>query len=654
MLSKRVTLVASDRALERKLLQGAMAAGCAVQSLATPDELPARLDCDLVLYALGPGGAREPALQSLLARLPDETRLIPILPAADLEASVALLGNAHVPAVLAEPDLDVHLVASALSRAFYGDLFGLEKLMPWGVRIYSILVGDYQEKQLAIATIGDFAAALGVRRKYREQIDQCLDEMLMNALYDAPVDDAGRPLFADVGVRERAAMTPPEKAVVQYACDGNRFAIAVRDRFGSLGKRTVIQYLDKCLHADGNDQIDRKASGAGLGLYLIANAATDVGFHVFAGTATEVVCTFDLRAPRAQLRTLAFFEERVVASRRSSDAGGAIERRQPRGRRRDDLLPPSRRQPAWAPAAAVAAVVVLAAAAALVAVPGLRKPAPATVLLSSEPAGAALFVDGRPRGLSPVRLDGLEAGRSYAVRASLVGHKDAEQLVTPPPGESAIRLTPTPLPALIVVESDPVGARVLVDGSDSGKVTPATLELPTGRRARLTIERAGRQSTELDVSSPSPGERRVYVARLPLARDVATLRLRVTPPDATVTVDGLALVPATATRETNVRPEAPHRIRASAPGYVDVTRELTLTPGEERALDLALVEGGTLNVRAPEAAQVVVDGRTLGSSVRTVVLTPGRHRVRLASADGDAAREVAIEVGKSTTIDLGE
>jgi hypothetical protein len=513
MLSKRVTLVASDRALERKLLQGAMAAGCAVQSIASADDLPARLDCDLVLYAVGSGGTREIAFQSLLARLPDETRLIPILPSTDLEASVALLAHPRIPAVLAEPHVEAQLVASTLARAFYGDLFGLEKLMPWGVRIYSLLVGDYQEKQLAIATVGDFAAAIGVRRKYREQIDQCLDEMLMNALYDAPVDAAGKPLYADVGVRERAAISPPEKAVVQYACDGDRFAIAVRDRYGSLQKSTVVKYLDKCLHADGNEQIDRKVSGAGLGLYLIANAATDLAFYVFPGAATEVLCTFDLRASRSQLRTLSFFEERTAATRRASD-GAVADPRRPRGRRRDDLVP-QRRQPAWAPAVAVAAVVVLGAAAALVAVPGLRRPASATVIVSSEPAGAALFVDGRPRGLLPARLEGLEAGRSYAVRAALAGFRDAEQLVTPPPGESTVRLTPSPQPSLVVVDSTPPGAHILVDGVDSGRLTPATLELATGRRAHITVEHPIYGRATLEVQGPPPGERRVYVATLP-------------------------------------------------------------------------------------------------------------------------------------------
>ena len=112
-----------------------------------------------------------------------------------------------------------------MSKLLYGDLFGLEKVMPWGVRIYSTLVGDYQEKSMAIATVGDFAQAMGVRRKYREQIDQCIDEMLMNALYDAPVDDEGKPLFAEVPVKERVLMRVDREG---GACSTPATAIASR------------------------------------------------------------------------------------------------------------------------------------------------------------------------------------------------------------------------------------------------------------------------------------------------------------------------------------------------------------------------------------------------------------------------------------------
>jgi len=225
-------------------------------------------------------------------------------------------------------------VAAAMSKLLYGDLFGLEKVMSWGVRIYSTLVGDYNEKSMAIASVGDFAQAMGVRRKYREQIDQCIDEMLMNALYDAPVDDQGKPLFADVPVRERVLMRDDEKAVVQYGCDGDRFAVSVRDAFGTLRKETILYYLDKCLHAPEGEQIDRKAGGAGLGLYLIANSATDVSFHIFAGSATEVICSFDLSAQRAQLRSLGIFEEQIESARTTSPVTTIPTRR---GRRHEDL-----------------------------------------------------------------------------------------------------------------------------------------------------------------------------------------------------------------------------------------------------------------------------------------------------------------------------
>ena len=82
----------------------------------------------------------------------------------------------------------------------------------------------------------------------------------MNALYDAPVDDEGKPLFADVPVRERVLMRADEKALVQYACDGERFAVSVRDAFGTLRKETVLQYLDKCLHAERR-RADRSQGG---------------------------------------------------------------------------------------------------------------------------------------------------------------------------------------------------------------------------------------------------------------------------------------------------------------------------------------------------------------------------------------------------------
>src|SRR5215475_8652947 len=90
--------------------------------------------------------------------------------------------------------------------------------------------------------------------------------------------------------------------------------MSVRDAFGTLQRDTVLRYLHKCLHSD--QQIDRKAGGAGLGLYLITNSSTGVYFNVLPGVATEAVCTFDLESPKVQIESFGFFTEKIDAAGR--------------------------------------------------------------------------------------------------------------------------------------------------------------------------------------------------------------------------------------------------------------------------------------------------------------------------------------------------
>jgi hypothetical protein len=91
---------------------------------------------------------------------------------------------------------------------------------------------------------------------------------------------------------------------IRYAATDSQFAVAVRDRFGRLAKNTILAYINKCLTSE--QQIDRKTYGAGLGLYLVANAAAGYIVNVAHGMATEVVCTFD-RGSKAPLRLVGVF-----------------------------------------------------------------------------------------------------------------------------------------------------------------------------------------------------------------------------------------------------------------------------------------------------------------------------------------------------------
>jgi hypothetical protein len=652
-------VVSADKALQKRLAAGAMAAGGAVQTFASLDEVAGRVEYDLALVELQPRIVADslqppsppvmpPAVASLAARLPEEARLVPIIPASDLEWTVALLADKRVACVLVGDGLAASQVTATVAKLLARDLFGVDKLLPWGVRVYSALVSDYNEKQAVMAAIGDFAQAMGVRRKYREQIDQCVDEMIMNALYDAPVDADGKPLFADVPVKERVLMRADEKAVVQYGCDGERFAISVRDAFGTLTKDTVLYYLDKCLHAA--EQIDRKAGGAGLGLYLIANSTTEVSFHVFAGSATEVICAFDLTSPRAQLRSLGVFEERLDVARTPLAATTTLPTR--RGRRHEDLAPrdPPPRAGILLPVMMTFAVLLLAFAVGLAAIPYMRRSA--SLHIETDPPGATVYVDGRARGSSPVAVEA-EAGRSFAVRAVKPGFHEAEQLVTAAAGDSPVRLHLDELLASLTIATVPAAVAVEVDGKELGRVTPLTLPVKPHQSLKLRLHKYGFEDATAVVDAPAGGESATLQTTLKMTADAALLTITATPPTANISLDGLVLAPPAPSHEEFVAAGVRHKVKATLPGYVDGRAELTLAGGEHKSVHIDLSEGGTLALKTNVVVMVLVDGKAVGNSpISPLGLTPGEHALALRGKAPAIDYSTKVSVEKGHTLDV--
>ena len=621
-------VVAADKALQKRLAAGAMAAGGAVQTFASLDEAPARVDIDLALVELAPRivvdaltppapPVMPPAVASLAARLPDGARLVPILPAPDLEWMTALLADArvpcrarrrppHAPARSPPPSPSCWRATSSAST----------RCCPGACASTRRSSATITRSRRAIAAIGDFAQAMGVRRKYREQIDQCIDEMLMNALYDAPVDDEGKPLFADVPVRERVLMRADEKAIVQYGCDGERFAVSVRDAFGTLRKETILQLPRQVPARADREQIDRKAGGAGLGLYLICNSASEVGFHIFAGSATEVICSFDLTAAaRAAARARRL---RGAASSTRARATGAVTHDR---RRVAAAATRTWRRAAPPPRAGAAPAgdddVRRAAARLRRRAGGAALPAPAgrRRRCASRPIRPARSSTSTAARAAPRRSPSTaEAGRTYAVRAVRPGFRDDEQLVTAAAGDAPVRLHLERLAATLAVETEPAGARVFVDGKETGKLTPATLELPPATPLTLTLRKEGFVESSVTTTAPPPGEHALYHTALPLEGAAALLTVTTEPrrrqrqrrrPAA-----GAAGAVARHLRRARARAT---RSRRRAPGFVDARAEVTVAGGEHKSLHLQLVEGGTLALRINVAAKVLVDGKPVGN-----------------------------------------
>lgn len=107
-----------------------------------------------------------------------------------------------------------------------------------------------------------------------------VDEMLENALFAAPRDAAGRPLYAKGG---RRALHPGERICLRCAFDGERLCLEVSDSWGSLSPEIVRRYITLNLATDGSGE-DR----AGRGLFFMWRFMDDFYVGVKPGEETSI------------------------------------------------------------------------------------------------------------------------------------------------------------------------------------------------------------------------------------------------------------------------------------------------------------------------------------------------------------------------------
>ena len=128
-----------------------------------------------------------------------------------------------------------------------------------------------------------------------------------------------------------------------------------------------------------------------------------------------------------------------------------------------------------------------------------RAPGPAAVpvaipgqaLIDSSPQGAQFQVDGRsdPSWVTPFNVTGLSPGK-HIISASKSGYSSEIRSVdVASGGKSSAVLHLSPVNALMVVNSTPPGADVIVDGRPTGRVTPVQFAVENGNHTVLLRKR---------------------------------------------------------------------------------------------------------------------------------------------------------------------
>jgi hypothetical protein len=289
MLRYHMAVITPDKRLKRAIKRVTTATASTAEFLSSLDAVSSEPPVDLAILDARDS---EPPAEALKV-LPASAAISYILEGESLTRKIELLRDERVCSLFCHDDRfnDDEFIASA-TKALRGDVFGLQKYFPWGVTTYSMVVKNYEQKSRAIQIIMEYAREAGLRGPVRDRVQLVSDELMMNALYHAPVDEQGNERYRSISRKELASLEEVEPIEIHYGCSGRYFGISVRDGGGSLTRKKALEYLMRA--KQDTAVIENKATGAGLGLLSVLRSVSKLVFNLDPGSSTEVIALFDM------------------------------------------------------------------------------------------------------------------------------------------------------------------------------------------------------------------------------------------------------------------------------------------------------------------------------------------------------------------------
>lgn len=171
------------------------------------------------------------------------------------------------------------------------NVFGLQNLLGPQAKIQSIKFQRTGQKQEAVDAVRSLAAQLKFQGRVSSSIANAADEIIMNAMFDAPVDAMGKRLYSGMARSTDMPLPADKPVVLQVGYDGIYFALTVSDQFGSVDKASLLEHISKN-YADEEYKIKLTTASAGLGLATIFSGGGSLFFACEAGVRTEVTLFF--------------------------------------------------------------------------------------------------------------------------------------------------------------------------------------------------------------------------------------------------------------------------------------------------------------------------------------------------------------------------
>ena len=221
------------------------------------------------------------------------------------EACMTLLGGevSQVPTILgmgSVTNLLVHqmpILGEELTvttqKLIRGDLFGAEKYLLWGTTLHETIITRGSQRAEVVGRLAQQVRARGQSARVASMSMLVADELISNAIHNAPIDAAGVHYRKDLPRDQELELDEAHQVRLRWGCDARYIAIEVLDKFGTLDRDTVLGALAK-------KDVRDSGGGAGMGVALTYRSCDHLVFNLSPGKRSEIIALIDVRHPTAE------------------------------------------------------------------------------------------------------------------------------------------------------------------------------------------------------------------------------------------------------------------------------------------------------------------------------------------------------------------
>ena len=144
--------------------------------------------------------------------------------------------------------------------------------------VQKIELNHTSQKQEAVEAVRQYLIAAKIPARISNMIGNAVDELLMNAMFDAPSDDFGKQLYSSTARTQERELIDREKVQMSIGFDGFYVGVSVADQFGSIDRQRLLN-LVSANYKESDYTVKTAQAGAGLGLATVYNCGATLIYN---------------------------------------------------------------------------------------------------------------------------------------------------------------------------------------------------------------------------------------------------------------------------------------------------------------------------------------------------------------------------------------